>query len=351
MAKYEHRFEIDKTEEHPAMTLVGGDFKPMGLPAYRRFMNEGVLPVDVVNARETSLPELSGEFVGYSTEIKTTYTSGTVALLRNGWLPPTFLPHDVHILLDRNAVTEITGFFVDGELRRERRDDLIEFLCSKAPILNPFLYALEGNERRVPTHSEMADLVIEANEKLARALPECEIRPKGLAGIEGLKGLLKDSETTFSNGLAFLEKAVPLVQSSGKLEKRLKATKTILELAKIHQPSLFTRLVCLSALWNGQDFNPARKLLKPAKKYTHEMAYNALCDLRIIELFLGITAFQTSNQFAVMTKDLALIQFWLALKPRNIRLDNDHTAFDFTIDSDLFMDLPETELDLIKTAM
>jgi hypothetical protein len=351
VVKYERFLELDKTEDSPAMTFVGGDFKPMGLPAYRIFINEGVLSVDIVNARETSSPELSGKFSSYSTEIKTTYTSGTAALLKNGWLPPAFLSHDVHILLDRNAVTEIAGFFVEGELRRERRDDLIEFLLSQGPILNPSLYALEGNEKRVPTHAEMADLVIEANDKLARALPECEIRPKGLAGIEGLKGLLKDSESTFNTGLAFLEKAVPLVQSSGKLEKRLNATKSIVELAKLHQPSLLTRLACLSALWNGQDFNPARKLLKPAREYTQEMAYNALCDLRIIELFVGITALQPSNQFAVMTKDIGLIQFWLALKARNIRLENDHTAFDFTIDSDLFLDLPETELDLIKSAL
>ncbi len=126
-----------------------------------------------------------------------------------------------------------------------------------------------------------------------------------------------------------------------------------MKLAEKRELSLksFVVLAVLGCLFEPKDGNgllACRNLIKPKKKYTEEMAYNALADIRAIEVYGALRGIRREASFFLATCDKALAGFWSLLMPENFRLDGNDVRYDMTA-ANLFPRLSATQLDdLIK---
>ena len=123
-------------------------------------------------------------------------------------------------------------------------------------------------------------------------------------------------------------------------EPRLNDTQTkVLEAAKqlklsTHSLAPLAVLSCLYEQVGGPDFLPVRKLLKPSASYTQQDAYNALFDLRSIELFLSNLAFKR-EPFAFCACDRAIAAFSCGLNGQDSRWENERPSFTVSVTEEL----------------
>lgn len=275
------------------------------------------------------------------------FSSNVIALVDGGWLPLILAARDKVILADRNVVSEIQARFQDGEKRTSvRDDDFIDFF-SKWPIrINPLLYAIEGNQRRSPTHAEAKAQIIEAARKIQQALPNATIEPDGMAGLPGVIGLIQDGVADMQRKTQFLLSVAPRLMAPASKGQRTDTWQWILAQADetgVPRRS-FPVLAALSCLACPQALNPAKQLLKPSHDYDKKKAYNALCDLRALELFVYASALFPELPATLCTKDRPLALFWAGLGIHNISLDpQKHPTFKLRCDG-LLPNVTTTEM-------
>ncbi|WP_367154590.1 hypothetical protein [Methylomonas sp. HYX-M1] len=98
-------------------------------------------------------------------------------------------------------------------------------------------------------------------------------------------------------------------------------------------------LSCVYESRDGTGFLASRKVLKPKSNYQESDAFNALSDLRALELFIAFSSID-APKFHFCTSDRALAGIWCGLNPRNVRWENEVLTFDLSIDEALFPSLP-----------
>ena len=104
----------------------------------------------------------------------------------------------------------------------------------------------------------------------------------------------------------------------------------------------FPLVAALSCIYEGdKSISPARKVLKPSPRYGKEEAYNALADLRHLELKLAGATAVHDGEFALCTSDIGLALFWCGLP---CALKADGKTFSSSLTPDLFPRLGEQDL-------
>jgi hypothetical protein len=143
----------------------------------------------------------------------------------------------------------------------------------------------------------------------------------------------------------FLVAVAPRLMASVAKERRFNTWQWILakaDEAGVSRKSLSV-LAALSCLVRPQG-NPAKRLLKPSADFNEKRAYNALCDLRAVELFVYTLALFSELPATLCTKDRNLALFWVGLEIHNIRLDQKkHPTFELRYDR-LLPDLTAEEI-------
>ena len=242
-------------------------------------------------------------------------------MVDGGWLPVVWAARDKIILVDRNVVTEIQARFQEGRKRTKvHDDDFIDFLTRWPIRINPLLYAMEGNRQRHPTDEEAKAQILEAALKIQQALPNATIEPDSVAGLPGMIGLIQDSIADMERKTQFLISVAPGLMAPASKDRRAAMWESILaEADETGVPRRSLPVVAsLSCLACPQALNPAKQILKPSRDYDEKKAYNALCDLRALELFVHVLALFPELSATLCTKDRPLALFWAGLGIHNI---------------------------------
>jgi len=79
---------------------------------------------------------------------------------------------------------------------------------------------------------------------------------------------------------------------------------------------------------NGSS--PAKRLLKFDRGYTREDAYNALADLRALEILMSLFAIYPDQRLMLCTADKDLALFWVGLGASNFAMSDGRMFFDVT---------------------
>lgn len=275
------------------------------------------------------------------------------ALVHRGWLPMPFaIPP--RFLVDRNVVISLR------KLRLGR-------LVSSGPALmwwtklfekgsatfNPLPYAFEAGFRRKPTMAEFVAAYDEGAAELREALPRCDVirfeQVHYLAAYAQLEAFDSQSESESE----FLLRTCPLVVDRTSRHKEQEVVGAILNIAdQCRVPrTAFVVLAVLSCLYEDVHGSPpsiGRQVIKPKRTYTEFDAFNALSDLRHIELAASGQAYFRENAFSLCTCDRAIALFWCALSLRGESLTGVGVEFTFDLTTDLFPRLSATDLESLK---
>lgn len=277
-------------------------------------------------------------------------------MVPGGWLPlPLTTP--ARFLVDRNVVIS---------LRRIREGRVVEsepslkwwtsFFSNGAGIFNPLPYAFEAGYRRKPTISEFKSAFNEGVSELREALPNCQIITFGDEHHRAAYAQLEAFDERNERETRFLQETCPLVAQRVSRNSESHVTEDILGAAKrldLDRGSLVVIAVlsCLYEDIHGRPPKIGRRILKPKPLYCEEDAFNALSDLRHIELAIAGQAYFGKNTFSLCTCDRPMALLWSALSVRARPSPEGAITFNIDISSDLFPRLSSNELSNISNRL
>ncbi|WP_178084379.1 hypothetical protein [Pseudomonas sp. FSL W7-0098] len=229
------------------------------------------------------------------------------------------------VLPDRCVFTELAGRFRAGEKTKLEDKDFLDFLTGRPVRINPLLYVLEGNLKRNPDYASIEHQFEVATEIINAALPLAQIVPSGRGCLEGVKGLIRDSEASMARKQEFLMCLAPRLRAPIAARRVSEVWDDVLSTAKacgVPARSLVV-LAALSAVCVPNGKSPAKGLLKfNVSKYTVEDAYNALADLRSLELLMHLFAAFPDEETLLCTGDKDLVLFWAGIRPSEFVMVN-----------------------------
>lgn len=233
------------------------------------------------------------------------------------------------ILPDRNIISEIAGRFENGK-KNGRTPDFLDLFEDEPVHVNPLLYAIEGNCRTLPDPTMARIQLEEVVAKLGRALPKAVLMI-GPQSLTGLLGLIEDTRPGLARMQAFLRKVAPALAAPVARVNIERRWREVLDAADACGVS-FASLVVLATL--STLVNPgkcaAKKLLKFHAGYSDADAYNALCDLRSLDLLIHCLAFFPEHDTQLCTADRNLALFWTGVDVTNISRNGHGISFTMT---------------------
>lgn len=273
-------------------------------------------------------------------------------LVSGGWLPLPFVTPQ-QFLIDRNVVIALqkirsgktfldiasfqwwTKFFDDG-----------------SATFNPLPYAFESGFRKTPTIAEFRASFEEGVSELSAAFPKCKIVSYDDRIFNTVYSQLRAFDTRNSKEFEFLLATCPIIAERKTGKDEAAALEAILAAAKkagVGQGSfaLPAVLSCLYELKNGFPVSIGRQLLKPAHVYTDSAAYNAISDLRHIELAAAGHGCFKGREFALCTQDKGLALFWSALSIQAEVNSQNKITFNFDLPPVLFERLTSDKIQLL----
>ncbi|HEY6817684.1 MAG TPA: hypothetical protein VI168_19280 [Croceibacterium sp.] len=280
-----------------------------------------------------------GETINASATLESRFTSQAIGLVKGGWLPSAFavMHQKTTILIDRNVVSKIVSRFENGRRRGRHPPDFIDLFADQPIRINPLLFVLEGNNRSIPTPSEAAAQLEEVERKLRAALPQAEL-VIGPDSLLGALGLIEDSRASLERKQHFLRCIAPCMVSPvarRDVEARWNDVVLAADLYGVPRQSLVV-LAALSAVAVPNGKSPAKNLLKFRNGYTEAEAYNALADLRAIELFIGCHCLFPSEPMQICTADKPMALVWTGIQASNFRWIGTGFSYDMTPVEGLF---------------
>lgn len=273
--------------------------------------------------------------------IKFNYSLSVYTIVNNGWLPIIFR-NSKWLIPDRNLISAIIQI-ESNNLKNNNKSIKwwLDFIKQPDIMINPLLYAIEGNKRRQPSYSEFCQAFDKAIKKLCNYFPrEKVISYKSEKFYRAGYAILQETTAKQRDEVNFLIETVPLVLTPHP-EKKLAEKQT-----KIDEISMkynvfgnsFVYFLIISCLYERNDkkfFKTARKVLKPKKNYNEIDAYNTISDINILNLFIqSCSAFD--EPFSICTCDKGLVAFWSGLNPIAMSNKNKKIKIEFTLNECLF---------------
>ena len=275
------------------------------------------------------------------------------ALVPGGWLPLAFaIPP--RFLVDRNVIADLRKLKNgQGNMKLTSIECWASFFKDGGGTFNPLPYAWEGGLCRMPTFEEFVQAFDKGVLELRSLLPNSQVITYGASQYRTAYQIVKDFEPLAMKETEFLCSISPLVADRvprGKehaVEERL-----VLEARKLglglNSLIFIAALSCLYDDPHGNIFSIGRKLLKPSRNYKAEDAFNALSDLRQIELVAAGQAYFSGEAFSLSTSDHGLASLWCALSPRGISPNGTIIEFTFDLTKELFPRLAGTDMTQVR---
>lgn len=288
----------------------------------------------------------SGKSVAASMNIEFRRRTSIYALVEGGWLPVPFVPPGIFII-DQNVLI-ILAKIADGRIRPDYHDIWHSFLNNPRLVINPVFCAWEGNLRRVPTYSEFCDYFDEASARISAALPKASVIKFEEMHYQAAYTSITDFTERQKKETEFLLYAVPLITVRASTSRLKEYQKKLVNKAKelgLNDRSLvvLATFSCLFDRRDGSGYQVGRRILKPHRNYTDEDAYNALSDLRSVELTICSRAVMRES-LTLCTRDRALAAFWCLINPQAVTVENGKFTYSLSFAEDLFPRLSHEEL-------
>lgn len=287
-------------------------------------LDKVVIPLRWKNARilESTMPEITvDKIAGGSTELESSYSSKTIGLVKDGWLPSGLaLQDDMIVMPDRCTISELFGRFRDGKKTDGANDDFLDLFAGQRVRINPLLFALEGNLKKNPTPEAVEQQFEEACAKIKAALPMAELVPAGKESLRGVVGIIDDTRAGMARKQDFLTRLAPKLRAPVSARRLPAVWDEVLATAdecSVPRRSLVV-LAALSAISVPNGRSPAKRLLKLTEpNYSAELAYNALADLRSLEVLMHLFALFPHERLLLCTGDKDLALFWVGIRASN----------------------------------
>lgn len=271
------------------------------------------------------------------------------ALVQGGWLPlPFVIPP--RFLVDRNVVIALRkireGYAVANA---EPLQWWTKLFSEGTGTFNPLPYAYEAGYRRKPTMAEFVSAYDEGVSELLHALPGCHVVKFADTHYRTAYAQLEAFDGRNEREIRFLQETCPLVSQRNSRRLEAEVTEAIVRIAdkyEVGRTSLAT-LAVLSCLYEDVHGTPpsiGREVLKPKAVYTEADAFNAISDIRHIEMAAAGQSYFKQEAFALCTRDRPLTLLWSALSMRGESQSNGALEFTFELSTDLFSCLTEAEL-------
>ncbi len=322
-------------EDGQKADIVPRSFKPLtysdAIQRHNRYRIEGSGGGTIW---KTSIPEkVSGTF---SMNIEFYRKVHVYALVKGGWLPVPFVPRGI-FLIDQNVLSTLTKIG-DGRIQPDYRDIWLNFLDSPRLVINPVFCAWEGTSRRTPTYSEFRDGFDAASSRISAVLPKANVIRFERVHYDAAYTSIRDSVEPQEKETEFLFYAVPLIRERTSAAKLKEYQRSLVSKAKelgLNDRSLVV-IAVFSCLFEkpGDRSLPGRKILKPKQRYTEQDAYNALCDLRYLELYMCSRIIE--EPMILCTRDRAMTAFWCLIGPHSVRWENGKFTYSLEFSEHLF---------------
>lgn len=322
------------------MSFTAGSMRPLDYAdlAAARLDEPIAVPLEWrdVKVTDTNVPGLDPEasWTAKAT-LESRMSSRFVALVRGGWLPSALActDPDAVVFPDRNVVTGIAGRLGNarsGNARpRERGMDFVDLYADRAVRINPLLFALEGNVRSHPSAELAASQAAEASAKLRAALPMATVMDDP-GNLRGLAGLLDDTREGVGRRQEFLVRLAPALSAPVAFAGMKGAWDLVLATADSSgvAASALAVVAALSAATARNGGGPARRILKFRPRYGDKEAYNAIADLRSLEILTALFALFPDRPLHLCTGDRNLALFWTGLRASGFRRLERGTSFE-----------------------
>lgn len=320
-----------------SITFAWENVRPLGYIelAEAKLHKKLTIPLELRGSRiiETSVDDLDAtKSYTARTTLESTFTSRAIGLVKGGWLPSALaasLPGTI-MLVDRNVVSEIIRRF-DGGKKVGVEPDFLDLFADTPVRINPLLFAMEGNARGIPAPDLVREQLEEAVTKLRTALPSARLIV-GPASLVGALGLIEESRRGLEQRQRFLLRAAPMLAAPvGSKDMRARWSEVIAAAddCGVSRGSLVV-LAALSSVVIPNGRSPAKKLLKLKHGYSEADAYNALADLRAIELLVHLFALFPNMPTLLCTADRALALFWTGIGASNFARSGTGVSFDLS---------------------
>lgn len=186
------------------------------------------------------------------------------------------------------------------------------------------------SSRSGPTEAEAEEQLDEAVIKIQRAMPKAQI-VRGPNSVQGIMGIIDETRARFRREQTMLMEVARSISNPTPKKRRAERIRKLFEIADKHNiPRTAISVFCVvSSIAVENRKSPAAKLLKMNTTYTAKDAYNALCDLRALDLTLqGAARFPDENLF-LCTADRNLALLWCGLQTVSSMTEDGHVAVSF----------------------
>ena len=275
------------------------------------------------------------------------------ALVPGGWLPVPFVVPQ-KFLVDRNVVATFKKIRNKGSGEDSSAfGSWTAFWNEGTPQFNPLPFAYEAGLRRAPSYAEFVSAFDEGANELRLALPNVDIVRFDKHAYEVSYEQLQQLRTRNLREESFLLEVIPMVLNRLSGSNQHTVVNDILTVAdkKKLQRQSFVVLAALSCVFedaSGSVFQIGRGVLKPKARYADAAAYNAISDLRNIELAAVTQAIFPNEPFALCTNDRAVAYLWSALAPRAALREDRSIGLTFDISTELLPRLNNEEIAELK---
>lgn len=340
------------------LAFSAGELVPLGfddlVALHGKLREPIVFPLRIRGAQvaSTEFEHLQiAEKLNVKAELQSHLGSTVLGLVKGGWLPSGLvLDEDTLLLPDRCTVAALRSRFVGGEPKEGVPPDFLDFARDKALKVNPMLYAMEGTSgSRNPDAAELSALYDRAALKIGEALPKAVMFPGREDALQGVLGLLRDQAQGFAARQRFLTKAAPLLATPVGRKRLPDLWQQLLELAERHGVARASMLVCalFSASAAHPAMNPAMGVLKPRRQYTEKNAFNALTDLRSLDLLIAAGTDFPDKRVALLTEDRALALYWVGMQTHSHRRNGTSIHYAMNPHTALFARLDKQEMEAV----
>jgi hypothetical protein len=191
------------------------------------------------------------------------------------------------------------------------------------------LAAIEGNSRSAPEPDAVQAQIEELSAKIQKALPSATLMV-GPDSLKGAVGLLNDTSDAFERKQRLLLQLAPMLAapvSQANVDSRWEQIMTALDTAGVNRNSLLS-VALISVLTNPGGSCAARRILKFHPGYNAGDAYNALCDLRSLDILITLFSVFPTEFIQVCTADRSLALFWVGLGASGFQRTGNTTRFE-----------------------
>jgi hypothetical protein len=263
------------------------------------------------------------------------------AIVIDGWLPISFRNSE-WVVPDRNLISSIIQ--IESENLNDKNESIkwwLDFVKASDIILNPFLYAIEGNQKKKPSFKEFCESFDKAVEKLSTFFRKGKIISyNSIKYYKAGYSILEEITANQKDEINFLLETAPLVSTPYSSQQISKIQNEIDDIAIKYNllGKSFLYFLVIACLYDRNDskyFKAARKVLKPKQSYSESDAYNTISDINILNIFIQSWSI-FKQPYPICTCDNGLVAFWSGLNPIRISSKNKKIDIEFTLNECIF---------------